>query len=64
MISLMIKQLRYIPKICCHPPPLLPLQGTSVYSLICLLPTSFMPIQKCITKETHKYRDFAIIYFY
>lgn len=50
MISLMIKQLRYIPKICCHPSPLLPLPGTRVYSLICLLPTSKMPIQKRINQ--------------
>lgn len=63
MIFFMIKRLRYTRKICCRLPLLLPLQTTSVYSLMCLLPTSFMLVQKYLTKPTHKYRDFDIIIF-
>lgn len=64
MIFFMIKRLRYTPKICCRLPLLLPLQVTSVYNLMCLLPTSFMIVQKYLTKQTHKDRDFAINLFF
>lgn len=40
-------------------------KGTSVYTLMCLLPTSnfSMPIPKYTTRQTHIYRDFVTIYF-